>query len=1247
MLLVVFLQLHGVPTSVDQMYGRDVGLGSGIIPQTLHHDRVGGNNMRTFGDTPDSQERYGDHFGNGSVSKPADESPLGRKLVIDYGHGRQAPEEVHYGHGRQAPEEVHYGHGRQAPEQVHYGHGRQAPEQIHYGHGRQAPKQVVYGHGRQALEQVHYGHGRQAPEQVHYGHGRQAPEEVHYDHGRQAPEEVHYDHGRQAPEGEVQYTSKCENSLERDRGYSENVYGLFQRDKVDGNKQGASFEGQINNRNDWDDVVNRDKIFTKKRKNPFEQESERIKKLKELSKSDSVCQKKSPSLFEQGMEYKPKSDGPVKRDRAYRKRKKIVERDNIYKKECDSFNKKHNFVPEHKENKIKNIAGQVISDDPGKEVENKACFVSQGRLKLYLKELEQLKSLEKNLKGKTDVEEQKINKNKALQEELQKEIDKLRGHQSQINDAIPVPFEKDMKNVKSKDHGKRGISNRQFEENFFPKGQFASKDGTNKFMSDSVMLKRGLAKNETPVMDNEIIVDIKVHTLPVIKHSDIMPCNDIEVNEDIKQIIFDKLTLKPIQSRREFVKLQWQDPSLADIRMKFELGSETVSRGGDKITKFIEKDTLIHKVIEEGDKCSYQLVVPTSLREDVMHLAHESSAEGHLSSRKTLLRIQKEFHWPDVKTDVRMFCRYCMICNSLSKMETKVENSDTNSSEDAEESSCDSEVDQEENVIIKNSIDAKHAKSNNEEMQNESALHDSASEDEILKNSLFSKSSFSLEEFAEAQQNDPKLAPIFRYVESGIESGGMGKKKGTVKFVKEQNLIFRQYTQNDKVYRQLVVPHIYREQLIKMAHESPGTHHLGKKQTKQKMLREFYWRDLGIDVKFVYESCEVCYKKWPNTIIGNNQDLMLYDLEESKTHHELAKKDETIVDLLFSKCSLEELEEALKKDSASENEIFKNSLFSKSSFSLKEFSEAQQNDKRLAPIFRDVESGIERGGTGKKKGTVKFVKKQNFIFRQYTENETVYHQLVAPHIYRKQLIKMAHESPGTHHLGKNQTKLKMLREFYWNDLRIDVKLVYESCEVCYKKPDTDTGLKIQDELAEQDDPLVDLLFSKCSCEEFKEALEKDTDLNDIRLGAESGQDVAIFGISHKFIIKEGLIYRQATHENIITSKKLVVPRSFREEVKEIAHVSQDGSHLSKTQTRKRLRPFYWPGSVYDALSCSTCQMKVPKISRDEEISREEKKRNFMIRASLRESRSSGFPTKSHTKKALQPHKMARGLKFRI
>ena len=1148
MLLGVFLQLHGVPTSVNQMYGRDVRLGSGIIPQTLHHDREGGNNMRTFGDTPDSQERYGDHFGNGSVSIPADENPQGKKLVIDYGHGMQAPEEVHYGHGRQAPEEVHYGYGRQAPEEVHYGHGRQAPEEVHYGHGRQAF------------------------------------------------------------EGEAQYTRKWKNSFEKDRGYSETFYSSFQRDRVDGNKQDASFEGQINNRNDWDDAVNRDEIFTQKRKRPFEQESGCKKKLKELSQSNLVCQKKPFNLFEQGMEYKPKSDGPVKRGRVYRKRKKLVEKDNRSKKECDSsFKKKHNFVPEHKENKIENLAGQKISDDPGKEVENKVCFVSERRLKLYLKELDQLKSLEKDLKGKTDVEEQTINKNKALQEELQKEIDKLRGHQSQINDAIPVPFEKDMKNVKSKDHGVRGISNRQFEENFFQHGQFASKDGTNKFMSDSVMLKRGLAKNETPVMDNEIIVDIKVHTLPVIKHSDIMLCNDIEVNEDIKQIIFDKLTLKPIQSRREFVKLQWQDPSLADIRMKFELGSETVSRGGNKITKFIEKDTLIHKVIVEGDKCSYQLVVPTSLREDVMQLAHESSAEGHLSSRKTLLRIQKEFHWPDVKTDVRMFCRYCMICNSLSKMETKVENSDTNSSEDAEESSCDSEVDQEENLIIKNSFDAKHAKSNNEDMQNESALHDSASEDEILKNSLFSKSSFSLEEFAEAQQNDPKLAPIFRYVESGIESGGTGKKKGTVKFVKEQNLIFRQYTQNDKVYRQLVVPHIYREQLIKMAHESPGTHHLGKKQTKQKMLREFYWRDLGIDVKFVYESCEVCYKKWPNTIIGNNQDLMLYDLEESKTHHELAKKDETIVDLLFSKCSLEELEEALKKDSASENEIFKNSLFSKSSFSLKEFAEAQQNDKRLAPIFRDVESGIERGGTGKKKGTVKFVKKQNFIFRQYTENETVYHQLVAPHIYRKQLIKMAHESPGTHHLGKNQTKLKMLREFYWNDLRIDVKLVYESCEVCYKKPDTDTGLKIQDELAEQDDPLVDLLFSKCSCEEFKEALEKDTDLNDIRLGAESGQDVAIFGISHKFIIKEGLIYRQATHENIITSKKLVVPRSFREKVKEIAHVSQDGSHLSKTQTRKRLRPFYWPGSVYDALSCSTCQMKVPKISRDEEISREEKK----------------------------------------
>ena len=783
--------------------------------------------MRNFGDTPDSQERYGDSFGNGA--KPTDESPRGRKLLIDYSHGRRASE------------------------------------------------------------------------------------------------------------GEVQYTRKLENSFERDRGNSENLYGSFRRDRGNGNQQDASLEGHINYGKDLDDAVNRD-IFTQKRKNPFEQESDCIKKLKELSQSDLVCQKKPFNLFGQGMEYKPISDGPVKRDRAYRKRKKIVERDNRYKKACDrSFKKRRNFVQEHKGNKIKNKAGHKISDESEKEVENKARLMSQRRLKLYLKELQQLKSIEKDLKGKHYVEEQTINENKALQEELQKEINKLRGHQSQINDALPDSFENGKKQVKSKDHSIEGMGNGQFKENFFLHGQFASQDGTNRFLSDSVMMKHGLAKNETPVMENEIMDDRKVLASPVIEHSDIMPCNDIELNKDIKQMLFDKLTLKPMQSRREFLKLQWQDPSLADIRREFELGNRALSRGGNKITKFIEKDTLIHKVILEGDKYSYQLVVPTSLREDVMQLAHTSSAEGHLSRRKTHLRIQKEFHWPDVNTDVRMFCRYCMICNSLLRNETKMGHSDTNSSEDGEESISNSEVDQEDKNVF-------------------------------LKNSLFSNCGlFSLEEFAEAQLNDPKFHPILWDVENGIERVRAGKKKGTVKFVKEQNLIFRQYTENDKVYHQLVVPHIYRKQLIKMAHESSGTQHLNKMQTRLKMLREFYWQELRIDVKLVCDSCGVCNMKLSDTI--GVKDQMLYD----------------------------------------------------------------PNDRKR-----------------------KFQKEK----------------------FKEQEIK--HDGPKT-----------------------------------------------QDELAEKD-PLVDLLFSKCSREDFKEALIKDADLNDIRHGAESGQDVTIFGLSHKFIKKEDLIYRQAT-----------------------------------------------------------------------------------------------------------------------
>ena len=108
---------------------------------------------------------------------------------------------------------------------------------------------------------------------------------------------------------------------------------------------------------------------------------------------------------------------------------------------------------------------------------------------------------------------------------------------------------------------------------------------------------------------------------------------------------------------------QASDPKLSNIRKRVELGNVIVSRvihRGE--TKSIMKKGLIYRQFTLRGKTTSQLVVPSSLTDKVMTLAHESHIEGHLGIRKTIDRVVAEFFWPGICGDVTCFCKSCDIC---------------------------------------------------------------------------------------------------------------------------------------------------------------------------------------------------------------------------------------------------------------------------------------------------------------------------------------------------------------------------------------------------------------------------------------------------------------------------------------------------------------------------------------------------------------------------------------------------------
>ena len=52
----------------------------------------------------------------------------------------------------------------------------------------------------------------------------------------------------------------------------------------------------------------------------------------------------------------------------------------------------------------------------------------------------------------------------------------------------------------------------------------------------------------------------------------------------------------------------------------------------------------------------------TSLRQQIISEAHDALYSGHFGTHKTLNRVQQQFHWPHLSSDVADFCTSCMSC---------------------------------------------------------------------------------------------------------------------------------------------------------------------------------------------------------------------------------------------------------------------------------------------------------------------------------------------------------------------------------------------------------------------------------------------------------------------------------------------------------------------------------------------------------------------------------------------------------
>ena len=114
----------------------------------------------------------------------------------------------------------------------------------------------------------------------------------------------------------------------------------------------------------------------------------------------------------------------------------------------------------------------------------------------------------------------------------------------------------------------------------------------------------------------------------------------------------------------------------------------------------------------------------------------------------------------------------------------------------------------------------------------------------------------------EAQKKDTTLRNQWEKAKQNAEFKTKGE--GTYKFKVIDEVLYRIF--QNKLHgevKQIVVPEVYRKQVMKLAHESIVGGHLGATKTVDRITSNFHWPGVVADVARFCRSCDICQKTAP------------------------------------------------------------------------------------------------------------------------------------------------------------------------------------------------------------------------------------------------------------------------------------------------------------------------------------------------------------------------------------------------
>lgn len=122
----------------------------------------------------------------------------------------------------------------------------------------------------------------------------------------------------------------------------------------------------------------------------------------------------------------------------------------------------------------------------------------------------------------------------------------------------------------------------------------------------------------------------------------------------------------------------------------------------------------------------------------------------------------------------------------------------------------------------------------------------------------------SVDDLIQAQRQDEMLKSLRKLADEGDERTTKQGKSSS--FVYKKAILYRRFhdaTPGSDVVMQVVVPLKFRNQVLKLAHESILGGHLGNKKTGEKILMHFFWPGMHADVVRYCRSCGQCQRMSP------------------------------------------------------------------------------------------------------------------------------------------------------------------------------------------------------------------------------------------------------------------------------------------------------------------------------------------------------------------------------------------------